>query len=62
MIMTDKKFVRDMKSKALLSKDRQSLENNRRNKKKNDELNTLREEVTELRNLVMSLISKDNNG
>ena len=68
----DTRYVRDMHSKALLTTDRAALENHRRQrtresiqarefellKNKVDELNTVREEMLEIRTLLQELLHK----
>ena len=65
-------YVRDMHSKALLNTDRVALENHRQRKKfideqakewqmiksKVDELNTVREEMLEIKSLLRELLNK----
>ena len=65
-------YVRDIHSKALLNTDRVALENHRQRKKfiddqakewqmmksKEDELNTVREEMLEIRTLLQELLHK----
>lgn len=68
----NKSFVRDLHSKALLNTDRVALENHRQKmrlqeqqksewqimKNKVDELNTVREEMLEIRTLLQELLHK----
>ena len=68
----DTRFVRDLHSKALLSTDRIALENHRLYRKramvqsnefeelktKVDELNTVREEMLEIKSLLRELLNK----
>ena len=68
----DTRFVRDMHSKALLTTDRAALENHRiqrrravaqtsefeKLKNKVDELNTVREEMLEIKQLLKALLNK----
>ena len=68
----DTRYVRDMHSKALLTTDRAALENHRLQrtresiqarelellKNKVDELNTVREEMLEIRTLLQELLHK----
>ena len=65
-------YVRDIHSKALLNTDRVALENHRQRKKfiddqakewqlmksKGDELNTVREEMLEIKSLLRELLNK----
>ena len=68
----DRRFVRDIHSKALLNTDRTALENHRQRqrmmslqaaewqqmKNKVDELNTVREEMLEIKSLLKELLNK----
>ena len=68
----NKSFVRDLHSKALLNTDRVALENHRQKmrlqeqqksewqimKNKVDELNTVREEMLEIKSLLQELLQK----
>jgi Tfp pilus assembly protein PilO len=68
----NKSFVRDLHSKALLNTDRVALENHRQKmrlqeqqksewqimKNKVDELNTVREEMLEIKSLLRELLNK----
>ena len=68
----NKSFVRDLHSKALLNTDRVALENHRQKmrlqeqqksewqimKNKVDELNTVREEILEIKSLLQELLHK----
>ena len=68
----DTRFVRDLHSKALLSTDRAALENHRIQRKRSvaqnsefeklknkvDELNTVREEMLEIKQLLKALLNK----
>ena len=68
----DRRFVRDIHSKALLNTDRTALENHRQRqrmmslqaaewqqmKNKVDELNTVREEMVEIKSLLNELLNK----
>ena len=68
----DRRFVRDIHSKALLNTDRTALENHRQRqrmmslqaaewqqmKNKVDELNTVREEMREIKSLLQELLHK----
>ena len=68
----NKSFVRDLHSKALLNTDRVALENHRQKmrlqeqqksewqimKNKVDELNTVREEMLEIKSLLKELLNK----
>ena len=68
----DTRYVRDMHSKALLTTDRLALENHRLQKKREsvqthefsllkskvDELNTVREEMLEIKSLLQELLHK----
>ena len=68
----DRRFVRDLHSKALLNTDRVALENHRNRRKleqqqanewqemknKVEELNILKDEIMEIKNLLRQLLSK----
>ena len=68
----DRRFVRDIHSKALLNTDRTALENHRQRqrmmslqaaewqqmKNKVDELNTVREEMLDIKSLLQELLHK----
>jgi len=68
----DTRFVRDLSSKALLATDKAALENHRLHRKriiaqsnefnqlkiKVDELNTVREEMLEIKGLLQELLNK----
>lgn len=57
---------KDFRTKAVLSKDksgyRNALARRRARLEKKNEINNLKDEIEELKNLVKQLIEKDNNG
>ena len=58
MIKVNDNLNRDGHSKALLSSNRKALQEHRQRLKQVDDINSLREDVSELKNIVLELIKK----
>lgn len=54
-------LVRDVQSRALLFTDPNAVDAYRKKKAQNEEINTLKKEVAELKNLVQRLIERQEN-
>ena len=58
MIKVNDNLNRDVHSKALLSSNKKSLQEHRQRVKQVDDINSLREDVLELKNIVLELLKK----